>query len=182
VTDRPNALTRPWNNTSASSATTSKTTGQTYFLSPSLHTTTPQMQPLESLRSLRTRDTIRTSPFTLNEIWLHSVLETLSSIWTSFTLWSVNRSYSLRNAIKDPRTPIRHLHLRSRLVIRSKSSPNTSGLLARPRSLLRSTSVLLKSSPSPADSLTRYAFRNTSEAYIQSSTSPNSSLIPKVRF
>jgi len=68
VMARPSGLTRHSNSTYRSTATTNRTTGQTYSHWQSSHTTTHLVLLLEFHPSLPTEVTILTSPFTQNKI------------------------------------------------------------------------------------------------------------------
>ena len=74
---RPSVLTRLWNSTSTSIATTNRTTGLTSSHLRNLLITMLQVLPLVSLLSLPTKATIPRSPSTLTLRWLQNVLTSM---------------------------------------------------------------------------------------------------------
>src|SRR6266545_2630182 len=76
---------RPSNNTSAPTATTSKTTGPSCFLWLSSPTTMHLARLLVCPLSLLTKDTTQTLQFTLSRIWPPTALKNMLSIWGNST-------------------------------------------------------------------------------------------------
>src|SRR5271155_693239 len=111
-----NGLTKHYNNTCAFIATINKIIGVHFFHLLNLPTTILLVLPPVFLRSLQTKDIIRTSPSILNVISPHLELKTLSLILMNSTKNSNLSSLQLNIVIKVPLTPIA-CHLQTLLLV-----------------------------------------------------------------
>ena len=141
---KPNVSTKPWNSTSASSPTTSRTTGVPFFPLRNSPITLLLMLLLEYHHSLPTKGMIQLSPFIWNTNLLLPVLTNSSLTSPNFMKNSRRPSFYPRNITNVLWTRTGSLLQTSKLVTESPWKLSSSVLPARQRNSPKNILVLTR--------------------------------------